>query len=149
MHMDSMDEISEIRQRRLEALLKEIKEREMSVSAGGELKRKYDRPVPLSRSNFSNFIDENELVIVDCWAQWCKPCLAIAPKIEALAREYAGKVAFGKLNVDEETSVAQHFGVMSIPTLLIFRNGQLVDRIVGNMPKELLERKIRNYAGSI
>ncbi len=147
MHMSSMDELAEIRQRKLETLLREIKGKEKGMSPRGELGSYYDRPVPVGTNNFSEFVGDNELVIVDCWAPWCKPCLAIAPTIEALAKEYAGKAAFGKLNVDEETSVAQHYGIMGIPTLLIFRGGQLVDRIIGNMPRSRLEEKIRSYVG--
>ena len=149
MHMSSMEELAEIRQRKLETLLREIKGKEKGMSPGGELKGHYDRPVPVGTSNFSDFVSENELVIIDCWAPWCKPCLAIAPTIDALAKEYAGKAAFGKLNVDEETSVAQHYGIMGIPTLLIFRGGQLVERIVGNMPRARLEEKIRSHVGQM
>jgi len=145
MHMSSMDELAEIRQRKIETLLRDIKGKEKGVAPAGELKSYYDRPVPVGSSNFSDFVNENELVIVDCWAPCCKPCLAIAPAIEALAKEYAGKAAFGKLNVDEDASVAQHYGIMGIPTLLIFRGGQLVDRVVGNMPRARLEEKIRSH----
>lgn len=145
MHMSSMDELADIRQRKLETLLREIKGKEKGMSPRGELAGYHERPVSVGTGNFSEFVSENELVIVDCWAPWCKPCLAIAPTIEALAKEYAGKAAFGKLNVDEETSVAQHYGIMGIPTLLIFKGGQLVDRVVGNMPRARLEEKIKSY----
>ncbi len=87
-------------------------------------------------------IGETGLVMIDFWAVWCGPCRMIAPIVDELARDYAGKILFGKLNVDENPKTAEQFGVMSIPTLLIFKAGQLVDRIVGAMPKPMLEQKI-------
>ncbi|UWG95626.1 thioredoxin [Dehalobacter sp. DCM] len=72
-----------------------------------------------------------KLVLVDFWATWCGPCRMIAPVIEELADEYAGKVIIGKLNVDEQGAIAEKYGVMSIPTLLLFKNGEIVEKIVG------------------
>lgn len=102
-----------------------------------------DRPVNLSDAEFEAFVKKYDRVVVDCWAEWCQPCRMIAPIIEELAKEYRGEVAFGKLNVDENRSTAMKYGIMSIPTILIFKDGELVDRVVGALPKPLLEVRIR------
>ncbi|MCK4243864.1 thioredoxin, partial [Candidatus Bathyarchaeota archaeon] len=81
----------------------------------------------------------------DCWAPWCGPCNIVTPIIEELASDYAGKILFGKLNVDENRTTAIKYEIMSIPTLLVFKTGKLVDRIIGAMPKALLEPKITQY----
>jgi len=83
------------------------------------------------------------MVVVDFWAEWCAPCLMLAPTLDALAREYAGKVVFGKLNVDENRQTAAKYGIMSIPTLLFFKQGRLVDRVIGAVPKQIIEQRLR------
>lgn len=94
----------------------------------------------------TNWADEVEKsatpVVVDFWAVWCGPCRMIAPIIEELAGEYGGNVKVGKLNVDEHAAVSAKYGVMSIPTLLVFKNGQPVERIVGFVPKRDLKARI-------
>ncbi|MGB9717559.1 MAG: thioredoxin [Thermoproteota archaeon] len=84
-------------------------------------------------------------MVVDCWAPWCGPCHMIAPIIEGLARDYSGKILFGKLNVDENPEASAQYEIVSIPTLLVFKNGKLVDRIVGAMPRRMLEPRITRY----
>lgn len=87
--------------------------------------------------NFETEVLQSDLpVLVDFWASWCAPCLMIAPHIDALATEYVGRVKVGKVNVDEAQATAQRYGVMSIPTLVLFRGGKAVDQIVGAVPKE-------------
>ena len=81
-------------------------------------------------------------VLVDFWAEWCGPCKRLAPTVDALASEYAGKVTVGKLNVDENPNVPGRFMIRGIPTLLIFKNGQLADQIVGLVPKEEITKKL-------
>ncbi|MEM2939864.1 MAG: thioredoxin, partial [Candidatus Bathyarchaeia archaeon] len=98
--------------------------------------------------NFNQVIRSNHIVVIDCWAPWCAPCRMMAPIIDELARDYAGKILFGKLNVDENTRVPTDYQVMSIPTFLVFKNGTLVDRIVGAMPRKVLEQKIAKHIGS-
>ena len=83
--------------------------------------------------------------VIDFWAPWCGPCRIVGPLIEELASEYVGKVTFGKLNVDENITVPSKFGVRSIPTLLVFKDGQAVDTIVGACPKPYLESKFKPY----
>jgi len=104
-----------------------------------------DKPVEVTDSSFAQFIRKYPLVVVDCWAAWCGPCRMLAPIIDELAREYSGKMLFGKLNVDENPQVASQYQIMSIPTLLVFKNGKLVDRIVGVMPKQVLEQRLKRH----
>jgi len=104
-------------------------------------------PVELSDFDFESFIKKYDRTVVDCWAAWCQPCQMIAPAIEEFAKKYHGKVVFGKLNVDRNRMTVTKYDIMSIPTLLIFRNGVLVDRVIGALPKPLLEAKIRKALG--
>ena len=84
----------------------------------------------------SEVVESDAPVLVDFWAEWCGPCKVIAPVVEELANDYEGKIKFGKVNVDDHNMVASEYGVRSIPTLLIFKNGAVVDQIVGAVPKE-------------
>jgi thioredoxin 1 len=94
----------------------------------------------LTDSNFdTEVLQSGEPVLVDFWAPWCGPCRAIAPVIEQLATEYQGSVKFGKLNIDDSPSAAGNYGVSSIPTLMIFKGGEVVDRLVGVQPKGRLQ----------
>ena len=88
---------------------------------------------------------ENPYVIVDFWAEWCRPCHAIAPMIDELAQKYAGKVLFAKINSDDNQVKFQEFGVMGIPTLLFFRGGKLVDQVIGAMPKGPFEQRVLKH----
>ena len=102
-------------------------------------------PVDVSDDNFEKFISRYPLVVVDFWADWCMPCRFMAPVIKELASEMAGKVVFGKLNVDQNPQTAGRFGIMSIPTLIVFKNGRPVDVAVGAMPKSRLKALIMRY----
>jgi len=103
------------------------------------------RPVEVCDATLGEVIQSHPIVVIDCWAPWCPPCRILSPIIEELAREYAGKILFGKLNVDENQGTALQYSIMSIPTLLIFKNEKLVDRIVGAMPRNMLEQRITRY----
>ncbi len=102
-----------------------------------------DYPVILSTSNFDEAIKKYPLIVIDCWAEWCAPCLMVHPIIENLAKKYKGKIAFAKLNIDQNKVIADRFSIMSIPTLLVFKKGQKVDSIIGAIPQDALEEKIK------
>lgn len=96
-----------------------------------------------SDQNFEREVLEAKLpVLVDFWALWCMPCRAIAPVVEELAKEFEGKIKVGKLNVDENPATAQKYGIMSIPSLAFFKNGVIVEQLIGVQPKQVLEEKI-------
>jgi len=101
------------------------------------------KPVEVNDSNFDQVVLKAEKpVLVDFWAAWCGPCRMVAPVVEELAGEYDGKVTMAKLNVDENPKTASQFGIMSIPTLIIFKNGSPVSNIVGFRPKAELKRTL-------
>ncbi|MFO7618513.1 MAG: thioredoxin [Thermoplasmata archaeon] len=102
-------------------------------------------PVSVSDSEFQDFVKKYPRAIVDCWAPWCGPCRMLGPVIDDLSKSFQGKVAFGKLNTDENQKTAMTFGIMSIPTLLFFKDGELVDKSVGAPPRPALEAKINSF----
>lgn len=104
------------------------------------------KPLHITDANFSELVEHSPLpVLLDLWAEWCGPCRMLAPTIESLARELAGKVTVGKLNVDENPRTASRFGVQGIPTLLILRNGREVDRIVGVQSREAILSRLKAH----
>lgn len=105
-----------------------------------------DKPIIVTDKNFSETVEKSNLpVLLDFWAAWCGPCRMIAPIVDELAKELAGKALIGKLNVDDNQMTAARFGVQSIPTLLILKNGQEVERIVGAQSKQAILNKLRSY----
>jgi thioredoxin len=104
------------------------------------------KPMTITDSNFDEIVGKSTMpVLLDLWAAWCGPCRQIAPLIEQLARELAGKVLVGKLDVDVNKFTASRFGVQSIPTLLILKNGREADRIIGAESKEAILRRLQSY----
>ena len=103
-------------------------------------------PLILNDSNFAQAVQKYPLLVVDFWAPWCGPCRMTGPTIEHLAVELARKAVFGKLNVDENPRVASAFGIQSIPTVAIFKNGQVVDGFVGVASKSQIQSKVLRYA---
>jgi thioredoxin 1 len=106
-------------------------------------------PIEVTDQDFETKVLQSEQpVLVDFWAPWCAPCRAIAPIIDELAQEYEGKVTFAKLNTDDNQRTAMRFGVMAIPTLILFRGGNEVARVVGVQPKASLKRTIDGVVGA-
>lgn len=133
-----VDDIEEIRRRKLNEMLEKLQSKKNSENFP-------DEPLTLTDETFDETIKKYNVVVVDCWAEWCGPCRMIAPIIEQLAKEMKGEVVFGKLNVDENMEIPSRYFISAIPTLLIFKGGKLVDKVVGALPKEYLKRKISQY----
>ena len=93
----------------------------------------------------SEILDSDKVALVDFWATWCGPCVMLGPVIEELAGDYEGKAVIAKLNVDENPAIAAQFGIRSIPALLLFKNGKVVDQMLGAMPKNQISKKIDEY----
>jgi len=104
-----------------------------------------DKIITLTDQNFQDEVKAASTpVLVDFWAEWCAPCRMIAPVLDELAEEYDGKVKIGKVNVDDNRSIAAQYGVMSIPTLILFKNGEMVEQMVGAQPKENLAKVLQS-----
>lgn len=104
------------------------------------------KPIEVTDANFkSEVLESTTPVLVDFWAEWCGPCKMIAPVVEQLAAEYAGKLKVGKVDVDSNQQTSMQFGIRSIPTLLVFKNGKVVDQIVGAVSKHALAEKISKH----
>ena len=129
-------ELDEIRARKKLELMTKMKKDDSGAGAS---------PIVLDDAHFDEAVQKYPLMLIDCWADWCGPCRMIAPVVEELARDYDDRLVVGKLNVDENTETATRFGIMSIPTLLIVKNGEEVDRIIGAVPKQLIEEKLKKH----
>lgn len=105
-----------------------------------------DLPFHMTDENFEETVKKNKIVLVDFWAGWCGPCRALAPTIEELAKEYDEKVLVGKLDVDENPTIAERFQVFSIPTMIIFKNGTEAERLVGLCPKNRIADSLKKHS---
>jgi len=139
--MDFNDEIEQIRKRKLDDLLLTSGQStsvKQSTAGIGEV-------VVLSDASFDAFIAGHDVAMVDFWAPWCGPCRMVSPSVEQLAKEYSGRIAFGKINVDDNPSTSSRFSIMGIPTLLIFKKGGPVDSIVGALPKSAIAQRLNRF----
>jgi thioredoxin 2 len=103
-----------------------------------------DQPVDISDATFASEVLQSSLpVLVDCWASWCAPCRTVAPVLDELAKDYAGRIKVAKLNTEENRVIPARFGIQSIPTMLLFRDGELVDTVIGAMPKRQIESRLQ------
>ncbi|QIW24266.1 thioredoxin [Sulfolobus sp. S-194] len=127
----------------IDTLVREIAKR-LEEKAEGILKKE-EVTITITDSNIDDIISKNRVVFVDCWAPWCAPCHIYEPIFNKMAEKYKDKIIFGRLNVDENPKTADKYGVMNIPTTLIFLNGNLVDQIVGAVDETTLEEYIKKY----
>ena len=133
-------ELEDLRNKKMEQL------KEKYMNGGKNLEENLPTtPLIVTDADIDEHTKKYLTVVIDCWAPWCGPCQMVGPVIEELAKEMQGKVVFGKLNVDENPATSAKHQIMSIPTLLVFKNGDLVDRLVGAYPKEELKKKLEPY----
>ena len=128
--------LKEIKEKKKEELMKKMKK--------SDSKNYPDEPVDISAFKFDEFVEKYPFVVVDCWSPTCPPCVMLAPIIKDLAKEYSGKVVFGKVNFmyPENQEIAIRYGIQGIPTLLVFKNGRLAGRLVGYRDKAMLKREL-------
>jgi len=132
-------ELNEIKRKKLEEMKKKYFKK-------GEIMSEMPKDtINITDADFDTNIKKYSTLVVDCWAPWCGPCRMVGPVIDELAKELHGKIVFGKLNVDENQITSVKYQIMSIPSLLVFKNGKLVDKIIGAMPKEMLMQKLQQY----
>jgi thioredoxin 1 len=134
------DELEEIKRRKLE----QLKTKYMNGGKNNMSENMPDKPIHIDDSNIDSTVKKYPVMVVDCWAPWCGPCRMVGPVVEELAKQMKGKVVFGKLNVDENRGISMKYGIMSIPTLLMFKNGKLIDTFIGAMPEPILKAKIES-----
>jgi len=134
------NELEEIKKRKLEQLKK------LYMNGGRQMEENLpNAPITITDADMDEAVKKYDTIVVDCWAPWCGPCKMVGPIIEELAKEMQGKIVFGKLNVDENPATSTKHQIMSIPTMLVFKNGELIDRFVGAMPKDVLKQKLDSY----
>ena len=104
--------------------------------------------IEVTDATFDKMVEEESVLVVDCWAPWCGPCRMVAPVIEELAKDFAGKVTFAKLNVDQNQGISMRYRIQSIPTMLFFKDGKMVDQKLGAMPKAMLQPIVEKHLGA-
>ena len=125
------DELARLREKRKQELAEKMKPPEKTANVSN-----------IDETHFQEYISTNQFVIVDFWAEWCGPCRRIAPIMDELSKEFAGKVAFGKCNTDDNRQLSMKFNISAIPAMLLFSHGQLVERIIGAYPKDAIRETI-------
>ncbi len=126
-----MDELERIKKEKVRKML--------------EKKSYPDRPVKVNDNDFESFVSKYPFVVIDCWANWCGPCKMLGPVIDELSKKYKGRIIFGKLDVTQNKIVPDKYNVRSIPTLLIFKKSELIDKLIGFNSKAELESKLSGY----
>lgn len=129
-----MDELESIRNKRIEELKKKLENNNFPST-----------PLEVNDASLGAFVEKYPLVVIDCWAEWCGPCRRIAPIINELASSMQGKIVFGKLNTDLNRQTSIEYQITAIPTMLVFKKGNLVDRIVGAFPKQQLVSRLSKW----
>jgi thioredoxin len=139
------DELQRIREKKLEEL------KRSATGKAGKPAQSAPRPegkvIVLDERQFPAAVRDHPFLVVDLWAPWCGPCRMVAPVIEELSAEFAGKITFGKLNTDENQRLAMTYGISAIPTIMLFARGKLVEKIVGAYPKPMLRDRILRAFG--
>jgi len=110
-----------------------------------ELLKNIKEPLNLDDSNFAQTINKYQLLLVDFWAPWCGPCRMMSPIIDQVGKEYIGKLVVGKVNVDENPNISGQFGISSIPTLILFKRGQVVNNIIGSVSKSRIDEMVKMH----
>ncbi len=143
--MNDEYELERIRRKKLQELIKSMSGNTSADASGQQSAGWPDKTIKVSDANFHETIKKYPFAVIDCWAAWCGPCKMMAPVLDGMAKDYKGKILFGKLNVDENRQTSMEYGIMSIPTMLVFKNGEKVDQIVGAMPRNVLEPQITKH----
>jgi thioredoxin 1 len=125
------DEIARIREKRIQELKNTMKRVEPQASVEH-----------VDETRFQQFVKTNKFAVIDFWAEWCGPCTRIGPVMDDLSKEFAGRVAFAKVNTDDNRNLSMQFNISAIPAIMLFANGQLVERIIGAYPKDSIREKI-------
>jgi thioredoxin 1 len=135
------DELAKIREKKLQELRDRFDPAKKPAPAPGHVS-----VMPIDERRFAQVVQQHPALVIDFWAEWCGPCRRVAPIVEELAQEFAGKVTFAKCDTDHNQRLAMQFGISAIPCLLFFSRGQMVDRLIGALPKESIRAKVvRNF----
>jgi thioredoxin 1 len=133
-------ELDEIKKRKIEHFKKYYLKGEKNMQ-----NKSQDAPFDINDADFDETVKKYKIIAIDCWAPWCGPCRMMTPVIDELAKEMKDKIVFCKINVDENPITSIKYKILTIPTLLIFKNGNLVDRLIGAFPKDELKNKLSLY----
>jgi thioredoxin 1 len=136
------DELQRIRERRLQELKRGLTEKPEKPAA-----KPPGQVMVLDERQFPQAVRDHPFLVVDLWAPWCGPCRMVAPVIQELATEFAGRISFAKLNTDENQRIALSYGITAIPTILLFARGKLLEKVIGAYPKKMLRDRILRTFG--